>query len=217
MYDQQISIIKQKVEKLAKQAKLKKIPKVKISKKERVASVSVFKREITIGTELLSQWHKGKIDENDVEATLAHEIGHIMDFNRKFRSVYFKSSAIALPYIVLGVVLPKFASFLPASEPWIPPLLIFLIWSIFLPGILRMNAFAVQFEADRNASLLIGDQKLANSVAERSQFYSTKGFDPIETWELLSHMILFPSLSERLRNLNFEIKEHKIEIQRIEK
>jgi Zn-dependent protease with chaperone function len=207
--------MKQKAEKLAKQAGLQKIPAVKISKKERVASVSVLRKRISVGTELLSQWSRGEIDEDDVEATLAHEIGHIMDFDRKFRSVYFRSNAIALPYITLGVILPKVGSYLPASEPWIPSLLIFIVWAVFLPWILRRTTFAVQFEADRNASRLIGDQQLANSIVKRSRFHPMKTFGPIETWELLSHVILFPFLNERLQNLGFEIKGQKTEIQRI--
>jgi len=217
LYDQQVNVIKHKIEKLAKKAEFKKIPTLRISKDEHlVAKASFIRKKITVGTKLLSQWQKGEIDENDVEVTLAHEIGHLMDFERKFHSVFVKYNALTLAYLILGVVLPKLGSDLPAAEPWIPPLLFFIIWAIFLPWILRRAAFAVQLKADKNASLLIKDQLLANSIVKRSVFTPLQGFGPIETWELLLRVILYPSLSERLRNLNFEIKERKIEIQKIE-
>jgi len=57
---------------------------------------------------------------------------------------------------------------------------------------------------------------LADSIVKRSRYYRPKGFEPIRTWELLLRVVLYPSLSERLQNLNFEIKERKIEIQRTE-
>lgn len=218
LYDQQVNIMKQKVEKLAKKAEFKKIPTLKISKDEHLlAKASILRKKITVGTKLLSQWQKGEIDENDVEVTLAHEIGHLMDFERKFHSVFFRHNAIVVLYLVLGFGLLKLVWFPHLAEPWIPPLSIFIIWAFFLHWILRRAALAVQLEADKNGASLVTDEQFANSIIKRSRFHITKNFGLVETWEFLVHVILFPSLSERLRNLNFEIKEHKIEIQRMEK
>jgi Zn-dependent protease with chaperone function len=215
LYDQQVNIMKQKVEKLIKKAEFKKVPTLIISKDEHLlAKASILRKKITVGTKLLSQWQKGEIDENDVEVTLAHEIGHLMDFERKFHSVFFRYNAIVALYLVLGVVLPKLVWYPHLVEPWIPPLLIFIVWAIFLHWIVRRAALAVQLEADKNGARLVTDEQFANSIIKRSRFHVTKDFGLIETWEYLLHVILFPSISERLQNLNFEIKE--IKIQKIE-
>lgn len=215
LYDQQVNIMKQKVEKLAKKAKFKKTPTLKISKDEHLlAKASILRKKITVGTKLLSQWQKGEIDENDVEVTLAHEIGHLMDFERKFHSVFLRYNAIVVLYLVLGFGLLKLVWFPHLAEPWILPLLIFIVWAFFLHWILRRVSLAVQFEADKNGASLVSDEQFANSIIKRRRFRDTKGFGLIETWELLLYVILSPSISERLKNLNFEIKE--IKIQKIE-
>jgi hypothetical protein len=91
------------------------------------------------------------------------------------------------------------------------------IWAVLLPWIFRKAAVKAQLKADQNASLLIENQQIANSIIKRSRFSSIpQSFGPIETWELLLHRILYPSLDERLRNLNFEIKDWKIEIRKVE-
>jgi hypothetical protein len=89
LYEQQVNLMKQKIEKLAKKACFKRIPMLRISKDEHLfAEASLLRKKITIGSKLLSQWQKGEIDENDVEVILAHEVGHLMDFERKFHSVF---------------------------------------------------------------------------------------------------------------------------------
>ena len=212
MYDQQVNIMKHKVEKLAKKAGFKKIPTLRISRDEHLlAKASILRKKITVGTKLLSQWQKGEIDESDVEVTLAHEIGHLMDFDRKFRSVFFRYNAIVVLYLVLGVGLPKLVWIPHLAEPWVLLLLIFSVWTIFLHWILRTAAHAVQLEADRNGASLITDIQFADSIIKRRRSHDAKGFGLIKTWEFLLHVILYPSLSERLLNLNFEIKEIKIQ------
>jgi len=215
LYAQQVNILKQKVEKLTQRAGFQKEPILKISTdKYLLAKASVLRKKITVGQKLLSQWQQGEIDENDVEVTLAHEMGHLIDFQRKFKSVFFRYNAIVVLYLALGVALPRLVWFSHLTEPWILPLMIFIIWALFLHWILRRAACAVQLEADKNGARLITEEQFLNSIVKRTVFSGTEGFGLIETWELLLHVILYPSLSERLRNLNFEIKECKIEIQR---
>jgi len=208
--------MKQQVEKLSKKALFKKAPILKISKNEYpLAKASILRRRITIGTKLLSQWQQSEIDENDVEVILAHEIGHLIDFERKFSSVFLRYNAIVVLYLVLGVVLPRLVWFSHLAEPLVPPIMIFIIWATFLVWILRRGACTVQLEADKNGARLMKEEQFVNSIVKRIEFRGTKGFGIVETWEMFIHMILWPSLSERLRNLNFEIKKHQIEIQRI--
>jgi Zn-dependent protease with chaperone function len=159
MYDQQIILMKQKVDKLARQAKLRKIPKLKISRKEPIAHASFLRKEITIGTKLLAQWQEGKIDETDVEATLAHEIGHLMDYERGARSIYVQSIIVLSLYLFFGAFL---------FMQWFLPLSLFLLWIMFLTWIVKRSSIAVQFKADKNATKLINDQQLANSILKRS-------------------------------------------------
>jgi len=213
-YDQQVNVIKQKVAELTRKANLKAIPEIKISEKENLARASFSKKKIIIGIKLLSQLKNGEIDEDDIEAILAHEIGHLMNFDRKFGSVYFKGTVIVAAYLILGIILLKIGSLLTLPEPCVISIYFFLIWSFFLPWIIRKNSLACQFEADKNASKLIGNLKMVNSIAKRFRFYPYKNVSVIETWKLLYHVIFFPSFSERLRNLGFEIKEIKIEIQK---
>lgn len=209
--------MKQKVERLAIKARFERIPALRISKdKHLLAKASILRKKITIGAELLSQWKKGEIDENDVEVTLAHEIGHLIDFERGFSSVLFRYDAFVVLYLVLSVVLPRLFWFSYLTEPWIPPLMIFVIWACFLPWVLRRASCAIQLEADSKGAQLLTEEQFANSIVKRSKFHDSKGSGLIETWDLLLHVILFPSLNQRLRNLNFEIKESKIEIQRKE-
>jgi len=208
--------VKLKIEKLSKKAVFKKVPILKISKDEYpLAKASFLGKKITVGTKLLSQLQQNEIDENDVEVILAHEIGHLIDFERKFSSVFFRYNAIVFLYLPLGVVLPRLVWFSHLPEPLIPPLMVFIIWAAFLVWILRRVACTVQLEADKNGARLITEEKFANSIVKRMEFRGTKGLGLIETWEMLLHVILWPSLSERLRNLNFETKVHQIEIQRI--
>jgi hypothetical protein len=217
LQDQQLNTMIQKVEKLAGKAGFERIPTLKISKdKHLLAKASILRKRIIIGAKLLSQWQKGEIDENDVEVTLAHEIGHLIDFERKFNSVFFRYDAMVFLYLAIGVVLPRLVWFPYLTEPWIPPLMIFVIWAGFLPWVLRKASCAVQLEADNKGAQLLTEEQFADSIVKRSKFRDSKGSGLVETWDLLLHVILFPSLNQRLQNLNFEIKESKIEIQRKE-
>ena len=86
LYSSQVAFLTKALEELAKKAKLRKAPELFISKNERLASVNVFQNRISVGEHLLSLWAEGKFSDSDVEATLAHEIGHLMDFRRDSKS-----------------------------------------------------------------------------------------------------------------------------------
>ena len=212
LYEQQINFLKEKVRKLSKKAMLKKIPTINTSSKVIRAKASFFGKSITFGTRLLEQWKNGEIDESEVEVTLAHEIGHLMDFQRKFRSVCFRYTAILLLYVFF--ILPFVVWFIFSPNPL--PLFVFMIWIFILIGILRKAALAPQLEADKNGASLITYEKFAQSLSRRKPLQHTNGFWLIETWKLLCNVLLFPSISERLKNLNFEIKEINREIEKIE-
>lgn len=216
LYSQQIAIIEQMIAELSDKAKLNKIPKLIISNSERLASTKVFRNQIIVGEYLLSEWQKGALSEDDVYASLAHEIGHRMDFSRNVRSVNFRYLLMRLSYIAIVLALVWLASLPQLPNSWVLPLAVFAFWVAFLPWIVMRTGVPVELEADKNAvSCLIDADQLANSVVKKSRLAPVENLGPIETLEFLYNMLSHPSLNERLRNLNFEIKH--IEIQKINK
>ena len=202
MYNQQIAIIEQKIAELCEKAKLEKAPKLKVSKRERLASTSVFRNQITVGTYLLSRWREGAFSENDVYASLAHEIGHRMDFSRNIRSVNLRYMSMKLSYIALGLALIWLCSLLQLPNSWVLPLTVFAFWTAFLPWIVVRTGVPVELEADKNAvSCLIDADQLANSVVKKSRLAPVENLGPIETLEFLYNMLSHPSLNERLHNM----------------
>ena len=75
MYSQQIAITEQNIAELSNKAKLNKVPKLIVSNGERPSSTRVFRNQIIVGEYMLSEWQKGAFSENDVYASLSHEIG----------------------------------------------------------------------------------------------------------------------------------------------
>lgn len=87
----QIVFLRQSIEELSRKAKLRRTPEISVSKHERLASVNIFQNRISIGEYFLSLWQEGKFDDNDVEATVAHEIGHLMDLKHDSKSSNFRN------------------------------------------------------------------------------------------------------------------------------
>jgi hypothetical protein len=215
MHEQQKSTIQQKIKEMSNKAGLKP-PKIKFSNKEKLASTKIFRNEIIVGEYLISQWQKSIFDENDVAASLAHEIGHRIDCNRKTHSVTFKNFPILLFYAAIGLVLIWSCTLLPLPNFWIPALLVFGLWIVFLPWIIIKTEVPIELEADRNAveSNLITAEDLAKSIIKKSSYAQNRKKGPLETFVSLVDMLTHPSTTERLRNLGFEIKK-PVEIQRI--
>ena len=217
IFDNKIAIIKQMVMDLSKKGQLKRVPRVKISKKVEAAETSLWKEEIIIGEKLLYHWRNGEFSEEDIEAILAHEIGHIMDRHRKFASAWFHELITGSLYFILGLVLLFFGSIFSNLICVFCVFILLLVWLFFFPFVIRKMSVSVELEADKNASKLIGNSKLAYSIAKRFRFYPYKVIDAVNTWKLLLHYMRTPTFTERLQNLGFEIKGIKIEIQQIKK
>jgi len=208
MYEEEIRICAQVVSNLAKLAKLPEIPNVKFSKRERYAKASFCKCEVMVGKQLFEDLKSGRLNQDDVEVVLAHEVGHLMDFRRKLKSVYLKSVASSTAYLfLLTLLLIEILSFW-SENLWMRFWTVFLfVGFLLLPYVLRKTALASQLEADKNAAKLIEPEKIANSIIKRSLCTTTKEFGPVETLQLLAHVVIAPFLNERLRNLGLEIKE----------
>lgn len=206
IHREQIGIIEQRVERLAKTAMLDKIPKVKICEKiPPYAKASLSGKEISIHPKLLREWEKGEIDKSFIETILAHEMGHVIDLKRGINSAYLQyvlivPLSILISIIFVGLfVLPNFGGFNLWAGIFISCLVSFLLWN------LRHQQLACEFEADRNAYLIIDDkQKIIKTytiMAERSLRLKKSGYAGALTYFLES--ILIPSYRERLKKLNF--------------
>jgi len=208
MYEEEIRICARVVSNLAKLAKLPEIPDVKFSKKERYAKASFCKCEVIVGKQLFEDLKSGRLNQDDIEVVLAHEVGHLMDFRRKLKSVYLKSVASSTAYLfLLTLLLIEILSFW-SENLWMRLWAVLLfVGFLFLPYVLRKAALASQLEADKNAARLIEPEKIANSIIKRSLCTTTREFGPVGTLQLLAHTIIAPFLNERLRNLGLEIKE----------
>jgi Zn-dependent protease with chaperone function len=204
VYDKQKDFVENAVERLSRKAKLNKVPKLNFSRLERTANSGAFLNTITVGLNLLSKLDKGELDENDVEAIIAHEIGHRVDFSRKFHSANYRNTIIENVYVLFVVPLILIYFLIP------PPLtiLILLIWAFFMPWIIKSSRVPSELEADRNAAeLLVGGQQLAISLVKITRFPKLNNVGPIGTWGFVNRELSYPSLNERLRYLNFELKK----------
>jgi Zn-dependent protease with chaperone function len=203
MYSQQEAFMTQKVEELAKKAKLKRIPELCISKKERLANVNIFASRIGVGEYLCSLWQEGKFNEKDVEATLAHEVGHLMDFCHNPGSRSFRNLMVESAWFAFGIV--------PLVTYLIIPSLLILaicvslaaIWGSSLPWIVRRIEVRIELEADQNAArYLVEPQQLANALLKISSFdVPRKKFGLIGKLSFLAGTITHPTFNERVRQL----------------
>ena len=157
--------LKTKIGELAKKAGLRKAPEFYVSKHERLASVNIFQKRISIGEQLLSLWQHGKFTDNDIEATLAHEVGHLMDFMRDSGSTSFRNLLFESLWFSFGVV-PLVLYILSPSLIWLAfSALLALGWGVSLPWIVRLVEVRIELEADRKAALhLVEPQQLATAL-----------------------------------------------------
>jgi Zn-dependent protease with chaperone function len=201
---QQQAFLKQSIEELTKKAGLRRAPDLSISKNERFASVNVFQKRISIGEHLLSLWQQGKFSDKDIEATLAHEVGHLMDFRRDSDSSNFRNLLIESLWFTFGVV-PIVTYVLSPSATWLlVSVLIALGWGVSLPWIVRRVEVRIEFEADRKAAMyLVAPQQLADALVRIGSFGKppkTLGFTA--KMAFLAGTLTHPSFKERVRYLH---------------
>jgi Zn-dependent protease with chaperone function len=199
---EQVAFMKQKVEELSKKASLSVVPELSISKSERVANINVFQRHISVGENVLSLWQEGKFDGADVEATIAHEIGHLMDFRNSY-SKSFRNLLVESLWIGLGVVPLVVYLFSPSIVLLAVAVLLTLGWGFSLPWVIRRAEISIELEADRNAALyLVEPKQLANALTKISSFDlpGTK-FSFTAKLSFLAGTLTHPTLNERLQSL----------------
>jgi Zn-dependent protease with chaperone function len=199
----QIDFLKQTTAELARKVKLRRTPELSISKHERLASVNVFQNRICVGEHFVKLWREGKFSDEDVEATVAHEIGHLMDLRRDSRSSNFRNLLAESLWLAFGIVPLVLYILSPFDWSLLVSALLAVGWGFSLPWIVRRVEVGIELEADRNAALhLVRPQQLADALVKIS-FHGM----PTKTLGLTAKLSFFagtlthPTFKERVHNL----------------
>ncbi len=192
------------IAKLAEKAELSRVPGLHISENERFASVNVFSFHISVGENLLSLWTEGKLDERDVEAAVAHEIGHLMDFRRGSRSSSFRNLILESAWFACGLVPLVVCILLPSAMIFRLSIGFALGWGISIPLLIRRLERKIEFEADRNAALyLVAPEHLANVLTKiKVLSIPTRYFALSRSLSGLTGKLTHPSFDDRINRLD---------------
>jgi Zn-dependent protease with chaperone function len=199
----QVAYLTQKLGDLAKKARLRRTPNLYISKTERFASVNVFQNRISIGTHVLNLWQAGKFNNNDIDAMLAHEIGHLMDFRSDSKSASFRQLIFESLWLCFGVIPIVLYVLSPTVAVLAFSLCFAAGWGFSLPWIVRRVEVRIELEADRNAAMfLIEPKQLAEALIKIGSFSKPAGNLSFKGWLVFTAGILtHPTFSERVRFL----------------
>ncbi len=199
----QITFLKEKIEELSKKAGLRSVPQLFISKNERLAAVNPFGYRINIGETMLSLWEQGKFTEADMEATLAHEIGHLMDFRHDSQSKSFRNLLFESLWFACGITPLVLFLFSPSLLILVVTVLLALGWGYSLPWIVRRVEVGIELEADRNAAFFLVDPKqLASALAKINSFGNPpRALGFAAKLSFMRGMLTHPTFKERLTYL----------------
>ena len=190
--------------KLSGKAGFSRVPELFVSKTDRFASVNVFQSRICVGENLLALWAQGKFNESDVEATIAHEIGHLMDLKRGSRSTSFRNLILESAWFACGLV-PLVICILFSSVMVFQLSVGFTFgWIVSIPWIIRRFERKIEFEADRNAALyLVEPAYLASALAKiRTLNISIKFFGLPLGLSGFVGVLTHPSFDDRISRLD---------------
>ncbi len=218
LYEQEIAYIDKKIDEFCQKAQLKK-PKRKIFKSASPpANSNSLLNELRISEYLLKRWKNGIISKEDIDATIAHEFGHMIDYREKspFQKLAYGGFSFVYVLILLGLGL-SFAflsAYLVTISYLLAPVIILflfwfvLVWVLFLPTVLRKAHFADELAADCYAiSYSLTDaQQLANIVVNRIGKPLPEKIGPIHRAEIVWNMLSHPYLYEQLENIGIEIE-----------
>ncbi len=205
MYKDEIELVEKMTIALCDRAKLKKYPKVTVTKSFRLAAVKWFRNQLLIGEYLLSQFQNGNFGEDDVKASIAHEIGHLMPSRLPWYHRIFKYIDFIIVYVACLVTF-FFGSFWLISNTLFPFLIVLIVSLPFLPWLIRSIELPFELEADRNASKLIGSKALAKSIINKANRRRERGKGISETLVALESFLSHPSVNERIENLGYTLK-----------
>ncbi len=198
----QVAFLSDKLSELCNKAKLKP-PELCISKTERLANVNVYQNRVSVGEKLLGLWQQGKFSDHDMEATLAHEVGHLMDFYGNSHSHSFRNLLAESFWFSFGILPVVLYVLLPTFETLVVAVLLAVGWALSLPFIMRHVEVKIEFEADRNAALyLVSPQQLADALVKISTLsLSSCGLGLSSRLAVMVAKVTHPSFSDRVRYL----------------
>jgi len=199
----QVAFLTQTIEAFAKKAKLRRTPELCISKTERLANVNVFQNRISIGEHLLKLWAEGTFNDEDIEATVAHEIGHLMDFRRESKSSNFRNLLAESLWVAFGIIPVVIYLLSPLFSTLVIAVLMELGWGFSLPLVMRRVEVRIEFEADRNAAVyLVKPKQLADALMKISSFgMPVDACGLIAKVSFLAGTLTHPTFNERERFL----------------
>ncbi len=199
----QTNFLTQKLAELSQKANLSSVPELCISKTERLANVNVYRDRISIGESLLLHWQNGDFTDHDMEATLAHEIGHLIDFRNDSHSSSFRNLIAESLWFALGILPIVLYVLMPSLEMLAGALLLAAAWGFSLPLVMRHIEVRIEFEADRNAALyLVSPKQLADALVKISKFASsTNGAGVARRLNFFAANLTHPSFNERVQYL----------------
>ena len=201
--DPQLDFMKEKIGELTEKAGFIRAPQLCISKRERLAGVNLFQKRISVGEHLLSLWCRGNFEDKDVEAILAHEIGHLMDFRCDSHSHSFRNLTLESLWFVFGAFPIIFYVLSPSLL-----LLLFSVslaagWGFSLPWLIRRVDTKIEFEADKNAALfLVEPQQLAKTLAKIGGLPAQVKFGLRARPNWLVYRLSHPPSSERISRID---------------
>lgn len=204
MYSQQIAILEHTLRELSKKANFSKVPEFYITKRERLASVNVFQRRIYVGENLLNLWKEGEFTDADVEATIAHEIGHLMDLGYGSHSSNFRNVLFISMWFIFGMFPLAFYIISPSTATLTFSVIFAICWGFSLPLIIRRIDVKVELEADKNAALyLVEPAQLATALKKISALRASyRPFGLSSKFNSLFSVVTHPTFNERINHLN---------------
>ncbi len=192
------------ISRLSEKAGLRRVPGLIVSKNERFASVNVFSFRIIVGENLLSLWSQSKFEDSDVEAAIAHEIGHLMDLKKGSRTSSFRNLILESAWLACGLVPLVFCILFPSVLIIRLSVGFALGWGVSIPLLIRSLERKIEFEADRNAALyLVEPAHLANVLAKiKALCIPVKCFALSGRVRGIIGMLTHPSFDDRISRLN---------------
>jgi hypothetical protein len=210
MYERQITIINERIDKFTEKAHLKRRPKfTRLKRTSPPASANGVLNRLYVSDNFLELWQRGFYDEKDLDGLLAHEFGHFIAY-QKSRFEVAKTCVVFLYFMLLvglvfcwGFYIPE-----PAFLTALTTVLITLCWLCFLPWIARTAYVPGEFEADHNAIVfkLADAQQLADARLKRMSAPRPRKLGPGQTLEFLWSILTHPSLNDELQNLGLDME-----------
>ena len=200
----QVATLNAMIAKFSEKAGLRRVPELCVSENERFAGVNVFSLRIVVGENLLDLWAQGKFDDSDVEAAVAHEVGHLMDLRHGSRSSSFRNLIFESLWFSCGLIPLVTCILFPSTLIFRLSLGFAVAWGVSVPLLIRSLERKIEFEADRNAALFLVEPAHLASVLGKIKAVCV----PVKCFAFSARMrgivgvLTHPSFDERINRLN---------------